>query len=272
VTNRLTADDTLVAVAAAAESDTLELLVTNQVALIRAPQIIDSILANPSVTTDQRRRLLEVREEFFVKKELERQRREEEEARLARLREKKDWTQQELEKLQDELAAEAAADKEAGRLTDLEDAPASETDEVYQNATQRILAMSVPEKVLLAIRGSRTERRLLVGDSNRLVATSVIRSPKITDSEIEYYAALRNVSDEILRYIGSRREWLKSYTVVLTLVKNPRTPLAIAINLLGRIQQADLRKLQSDRNVPETLRRQSKQTLDRMTQKSGAHR
>ena len=36
------------------------------------------------------------------------------------------------------------------------------------------------------------------------------------------------------------RDWLKSYSVILTLVKNPRTPLATSINLLQRLQARDL--------------------------------
>jgi hypothetical protein len=134
------------------------------------------------------------------------------------------------------------------------------------------MKMTIPEKILLAIRGNRTERNLLIRDSNRLVATSVIKSPKLTEKDIEYYAAQRNISDEILRMIGNRREWLKNYGVVHTLIKNPRTPLPISLNLLPRLQQRDLKILENDRNVSESLRRQAKQTLEKLNQKAGAHR
>jgi len=53
-------------------------------------------------------------------------------------------------------------------------------------------------------------------------------------AEVESYAAMRNVSEEILRQIGSNRELCKSYGVVHTLVRNPKTPPMISQRFLSR--------------------------------------
>ena len=50
------------------------------------------------------------------------------------------------------------------------------------------------------------------------------------------------------------RTWLKNYGVVLGLVKNPKTPPAISMQLLQRITERDMKMLAVDRNVPEALR------------------
>jgi hypothetical protein len=65
---------------------------------------------------------------------------------------------------------------------------------------------------------------------------------------------MQNVSEDVLRIIGSNRAWLKSYGVVLALAKNPKTPLSMSMSLMTRLTSRDLVKLGVDRNVPEALR------------------
>jgi len=42
--------------------------------------------------------------------------------------------------------------------------------------------------------------------------------------------------------------------VLLSLVKNSKTPVALSLNMLQRINDSDVKKLATDRNVPEALR------------------
>ncbi|HET9450533.1 MAG TPA: hypothetical protein VFO83_06605, partial [Aggregicoccus sp.] len=61
-----------------------------------------------------------------------------------------------------------------------EDAPPLEEGR-KQNLTQRIMKMSISEKIKLATLGNKEARGQLMRDSNKLVAVAVIRSPRITD-------------------------------------------------------------------------------------------
>jgi hypothetical protein len=97
-------------------------------------------------------------------------------------------------------------------------------------------------------------RAILIRDPNRMVASAVLSCPKVNDAEVEAFAKMGNVSEEILRTIAQSRAWTKSYTVVLALVKNSKTPVAITMNLMQRLNDSDVKKLASDRNVPEALR------------------
>ena len=45
---------------------------------------------------------------------------------------------------------------------------------------------------------------LLIHDPNKLVQRSVLQSPRLTDSEVEAFSAMTNVSTEILRAISLR--------------------------------------------------------------------
>jgi hypothetical protein len=114
--------------------------------------------------------------------------------------------------------------------------------------------MSVLEKMKAAMRGTREERAILVRDPNRLVAAAVLSSPKLTGPEVEAIAKMANVAEEVLRVIGTNRNWTKSYGVVAGLVRNPKTPVAIALNLLQRVNERDVKLLALDRNIPEPVR------------------
>jgi hypothetical protein len=138
-----------------------------------------------------------------------------------------------------------------------EDAGEGEGDtdeEKHKNALQKINSLNVAQRVALAMKGSREERAILIRDPNKMVAVAVLSSPKMTDSEAESIAKMANVSDEILRIIAFTRAWVKNYGVVLALAKNPKTPVAVSMNLLSRLNEKDLRLLSADRNVPDVLR------------------
>jgi hypothetical protein len=121
-------------------------------------------------------------------------------------------------------------------------------------ALQRISAMNVAERLALAMKGSREERAILIRDPNKIVAVAVLSSPKISETEVESIARMSNVSDEILRIIANTRAWVKNYQVVFALTKNPKTPIAVSMNMLSRLTERDLRVLSTDRNIPDVLR------------------
>ena len=119
---------------------------------------------------------------------------------------------------------------------------------------KRLGDMTVPEKVKCAMKGTREMRAVLIRDPNRIVASAVLSCPKVTEQEVETFARMANVSDDILRTIGATRAWMKNYNIMLGLTKNPKTPLAMTLTLLHRLNDRDLRAVSIDRNVPEQLR------------------
>ena len=123
-----------------------------------------------------------------------------------------------------------------------------------QTDPQILSGLPVKKKVQLAFKGSREQRAQLIRDPNKLVAAAVLSSPKLTEAEIEAFTKMGNVGEDVLRVIGTNRSWLKNYGVVLGLVKHPKTPLAISMQLLQRINERDMKLLTVDRNVPEALR------------------
>jgi hypothetical protein len=141
---------------------------------------------------------------------------------------------------------------------ELEEAP---PDEDEKTTLQRINAMNVAQRIALAMKGSREARAILIRDPNKIVGAAVLSSPKMSDSEIESIAKMASISDELLRIIANTRAWMKRYGVVVALAKNPKTPVAISMNLLARLTDKDLRMLSTDRNVAEVVRTTARQKL-----------
>jgi hypothetical protein len=141
-----------------------------------------------------------------------------------------------------------------------EPTPAADGEDT-QTTLQRITAMNVAQRVGLAMKGSREERAILIRDPNKIVSVAVLSSPKMTESEIEAIVKMTSISDEILRIISNSRAWMKRYGIVAALVRNPKTPVAVSMNLLMRLTEKDLRMISTDRNVPEVLRVTARQKI-----------
>jgi hypothetical protein len=124
----------------------------------------------------------------------------------------------------------------------------------YESVTQQISKMTFTERLKAAMKGSREMRAILIRDPNKMVAASVLSSPRLTEQEVESYARMAQISEDVLRIIATSRAWLKNYSIVVGLTKNPKTPVAISLNLLSRLNGKDLQLLSTDRNVPEPLR------------------
>src|SRR5215813_8971709 len=284
--NANTPDDAIALLAKASQNGLLiELITVNQQRLIRSPAIIDAVLLNPARTAEAERRAKEVHREFFEKERGARQIAQELRARgnaaaaeffetaelitpdgelslddawiIAQHIEVSDvdiddsWLAREfIEETPEQIAANVQAVINAERLE-------GEISPERISLIRRIMFMTVKDRMKLAIKGDREARGILIRDANKIVSTGVIHNPRITDHEIENISAMRAVSDEVLRLIGNNRAWARSYPIIHNLVRNPRTPLPTAIQILPRIRTKDLTSLSQNRNVSEGVRRQA---------------
>lgn len=128
-------------------------------------------------------------------------------------------------------------------------------------ATRVLTGLPIADRLKLAVKGTREQRALLIRDSNKIVATAVLSSPKLTEAEVEAFCKMGNVSEDVLRIIGTNRSWLKNYGVVLGLARNPKTPPALSMQMMHRLTEKDVKMLTIDRNVPEALRLAARRML-----------
>ena len=254
IRNRAASDETLEELAGRVGAALQEVIVINQERILRRPAILDALLANSSISGDVRRRALEVREEFFEKKKVEAP---VEEPELALDDELADLTPEQQAELQ-ALMSDASDMEGAPPPTDEEIDELLPGERKADNAWRRIMKMTISQKVQVAYKGGATERGILIRERNKLVCAAVIKSPRITDSEVEAFAGMRNIEDEVLRLIGMNRQWMSKYSIMSALIRNPKAPIGIVLPLINRLTLKDLKTLSGDKGVSEAIRQSAR--------------
>lgn len=242
LSNPSSPDALIASLAQTVPSHLLETILDNRVRIIKYPVILARIRQNPASTPEALRLAREIEVEFLEGK-------------------KKEYAVGETSEA--DAAQPSALDLQLDLPTEdlsLEGLP-EETEARQAEIVKRISGLPMREKIRYALFGTREIRSMLVRDSNKEVALTVLRSPKLTDNEVETIAAMRGVREDILREIGQSRTWTKSYAVVQNLVKNPKTPPTISQNLMFRLRAPHLLQLSRDRSVSDAVRYNASRAL-----------
>ncbi|MDR3672083.1 MAG: hypothetical protein P4L36_14645 [Holophaga sp.] len=236
----------------------LEIPLNNQVLWLERPAILDLLEAHPEAEYHIKRRVNEFRRDVLrlIPEEVAQERLEViDEVEAGRL--DRAWSELPLPKEtpQEEPAAELTPER-------LHRDVVTETgEEIPLRLTQRVMKLRTNQKIMLAIKGGKEERTLLIREANRLIQVNVVRNGRITEGEVAFIAQMRTISDEVIRIIAANRDWMKKYTILKNIVMNPKTPLALSLNFFKRLIDLDLKILVRDKNVPEILRREAKRYL-----------
>ncbi|MBO4351670.1 MAG: hypothetical protein J6A01_12100 [Proteobacteria bacterium] len=260
--NNKTHDATLMDLAAVAPRDIVEIISSNHVRLLRSPEIIERIYSNPASRMATIDRLLSLAKEHNVE--------------IPGLKMVQDahneliaddvpgLSDEEFEDIMIKTVQAAASEKQEGlenlRVQSLEEQEASESSEQKQRRLTRsqiIERMNAPQRMRLALLGTREDRNILIRDSRRVVYMSVIQSPKMSLGEVTSIATSKSMPDEVVSYIANRRDWVRYYPIVVALVNNPKCPLADSVGFLKQLRPNDLKALQKSKSVPAQLTRQA---------------
>lgn len=291
--NAKTPPAAIVAFAAKTQNGSLiELLSFNQQLLIQNPAIIDAIIANPHRTAESERRATETKREFFEKErgaqQIANEMRAQGNEAAAEFLESADFAV--------DLDGSGLTADDLLFLAQHIEVPDQETDdawlgleyieEIYEETDaqrqaiygkilgelqmedddipgerismlNRIMKMGVKDRVKLGMKGDREARNILIRDPNRLVSSAVVNNPRISEQEVETISSMRSIPEDILRMIASNRQWSRSYNIMHSLAKNPRTPIANVLTIMSRLQLRDLVALSKNRNVSDAVRRQA---------------
>ncbi len=141
--------------------------------------------------------------------------------------------------------------------------------EKYLPLNMQIMEMTKAEKLRLALVGNMAARAILVRDHSKQVAMAAVQSPQMLANEAAEIARSKEVSEEILRYIGGKKEWIKSAEVKHNLVFNSKTPVGISMRFISHLRMEELKQLAKNRNVPAQLRSFAQQWVIRKEGKGG---
>jgi hypothetical protein len=151
------------------------------------------------------------------------------------------------------LAATAAATEPAAPGQETEPAKEASKEATKKSAVIDFTRLKLHEKIRLATMGNGYCRQNLIRDPNRIVAMAAIRSPRISDSEVIAAAGNRAVCEDVVRYIANQRDYVKSYQVRMSLVQNPKCPMALSLRFLNTLQAEDVKNIARSKNVPAAL-------------------
>jgi hypothetical protein len=251
-------DEVIEGLAGALSQELAELVVINQTRLLRRTSLLEVVETNPHLNNDQRRRLRELRETFKIGADHQ----EPEPAPLPPPPEPEPASSVPEVSLEPEAISEDEA-----KVRYLDDSERQQTEKV--SAVQKLFRLNTMEKCKTALKGTREERAILIRDPNRLVSAAVLGSGLVTDPEIESFAGMKNVSDQVLRQIGTHKEWTKKYSVIANLARNPRTPIGIAMTMVPRLNPRDMKMVSVDKNVPEAIRKAAQKFVRGPEEKRG---
>jgi hypothetical protein len=259
--NRATADETFVHLAKHLDEAGLEIIFQNEVRLLRSPALVEALYFNKNARMSSVSRALELCARNRVRLE-----------GIPGFDEMAAAILADPNAVQpsasDEVFLAASSDGEFAPEQEVAAAPAGSAETSASNAAApeegteekkkrsaviKFDSLKIFEKIRLATVGNAYCRQVLIRDTNRLVAMSVIRSPSITDREVVAAASNRAVCDDVIRYIANSREYVKDYAVKQALVNNPKCPLGTSLRLLAFLHADDLKALARSKNVPGAL-------------------
>jgi hypothetical protein len=244
-------DETLRVLAQNATPVVQDIIITNQVRLLGCLEILDDLRTNPQVNQVVLRRIREFEEEFIEKVLAEKE-------AAAAAGPSVEEAIEALHAIGAHIPKEVTMPYPLTEDEELEEAVKRSDQETHA----RLLKMSVHERIICALRGSREERAILVNSRNRLIQRSVLACPKLTDNEVEQFAASRSVAQEVIAQIADNRRWLRQYSVIVALAMNPKTPVYTAKSILPRLTYRDRMRVSRDRNLPPVTRQIAEKLLD----------
>lgn len=142
-----------------------------------------------------------------------------------------------------------------------EAAEAAELAEAAKGARPSRWVNPVSERVNAALKGTREERTTILRDNAPQLHLFVLKNPGLQLDEVSAIARMRTVTPEVLKQIADRREWAQRPEIAAALVRNPKTPLGIAVRLLDSVSPAELRQLAKDGNVRQPIQSAARKRL-----------
>lgn len=261
--------DTLVSVAKVADESICELLSRNQTRLVQDPKLIESLFLNPNMRASSVDRMLD----FAARNNMALKNIPGYEEIIADIQ-GRPVVDAETEARVDEAFRERIAEAKEEQETDetraegpvtarayIEDEAEEEAQKGSKSAAGRIRELNIAQKVRLAMMGSATDRAILIKDTNKVVARTVIRSPGLSDSEVLKFSKNKALLDEVIAYIAGNKKWTRHYQIKKNLVGNPKTPIAQTMKFLSHLRTQDLRLIARSRDIPAPVAKAANQLV-----------
>jgi hypothetical protein len=258
VANAATHAETIEWIALRCSERVSERISVNEQRLLLNPKIIESLYKNKNTRMSTADRLIELAARNQVKLDIPTF-----EAHVAAIKGQLivESSDEPLPSDQDFKQALAEDDDNPEAVRASEEEEEDEVQQQYLPLMMRIRRMSSSEKLRMAMVGNAAARAFLVRDRDKGVAYAAITSPAMGENEVVPIAMSKEVGEDILRFIGNKRDWTKNHEIKHGLVFNPKTPVGISLRFIGHLRDDELRTLSRSRNVAQPLKAAALQRL-----------
>jgi len=117
--------------------------------------------------------------------------------------------------------------------------------------SERIAELAVGERIALARIAGRGLIHRMLEERDPLVLDALLWNPRLAEQDLLVTVNDSSTPPEVLAIIGGHPRWASRYGLRVTLARNPRTPLSVALGILTSLRASDLRNLAG---LPETSR------------------
>jgi hypothetical protein len=250
ILNHSTSDNTIVYLAETLHSQSLlDIIANNQERILRSEDIVESLSKNSAISRSTLDKVISFFSLYLSKR-----------GSVPEFLKEYESHSETSEESQEEVGPTELEDIKESFLDEIdfsEDFVEESVEDIGEKKRESLIniikQMNIAQKVKLAILGNRDSRTILVRDPNRLVASAVLKNPRLSDMEVINIAQSKTVDEDILRDVAMARRWAKIYQVKVALVNNPKTPSHISLNLMRHLRDKELRALLWNKNLPGVI-------------------
>lgn len=131
--------------------------------------------------------------------------------------------------------------------------PGVENESLRKSLDDKIRAMTVTERVQLALKADLMERRILMKENNSKINEFLLRNARITDQEIAFLARNPASPMQTILAIANRKEWMNREVIRSAVLVNPRTPANLVLEIIPGASVPDILKMFHSKHLREDV-------------------
>ena len=120
---------------------------------------------------------------------------------------------------------------------------------------QRLPSLTVGEKITLARAAGGQVLKALRSENDSRVVRSFLDNPRTVEEDVLFLVNRPRAGAPLLEMIAQDVKWNTRKEIRVALLRNPHTPLAVALGFIGKLTAQDLKVLSADPKVPLAVRR-----------------
>jgi hypothetical protein len=117
------------------------------------------------------------------------------------------------------------------------------------------------EKIQKALHGTRDERNAILRDRDRTLHPFVLKNPQLDADDVLAIAKNAQMTPDLLKLIGERKDWFQRPAIAFALARNPKTPAEVAVRALDHVPLEALRQLAKGGVLPHVAQAARKKLI-----------